>query len=57
VAPFENLSLPINLMWGLLIFQEIPTWMMLAGASLALLSGLYILCLDRRARQKAIEPA
>ena len=57
VAPFEYLSLPINLMWGLLIFQEIPTWMMLAGASLTLLSGMYILYLDRKARQKAISPA
>lgn len=49
-APFEYLSLPINLMWGLLLFQEIPTWMMLVGASLTLLSGMYILYLDRRAR-------
>ena len=57
VAPFEYLSLPINLMWGLLIFHEIPTWMMLAGASLTLLSGMYILYLDRKARQKAVEPA
>lgn len=51
-APFEYLSLPINLMWGLIIFQEIPTWMMLAGASLTLLSGMYILYLDRKARQQ-----
>jgi drug/metabolite transporter (DMT)-like permease len=43
-------------MWGLLIFQEIPTWMMLAGATLTLLSGMYILYLDRKARQKATEP-
>lgn len=56
-APFEYLSLPINLMWGLLLFREIPTWMMLMGASLTLLSGMYILYLDRKARQKAAEPA
>ena len=54
-APFEYLSLPINLMWGLLIFHEIPTWMMLVGASLTLISGMYILYLDRKARQKGIE--
>jgi drug/metabolite transporter (DMT)-like permease len=52
-APFEYLSLPINLMWGLLIFQEIPTLMMLLGAALTLLSGMYILVLDQKARQKA----
>lgn len=56
-APFEYLSLPINLMWGLILFQEIPTWMMLVGASLTLLSGMYILVLDRKARQKAANPA
>ncbi|MCA9976023.1 MAG: hypothetical protein KC413_09755 [Anaerolineales bacterium] len=26
VAPLENVSLPINIMWGFLIWQEIPTW-------------------------------
>jgi drug/metabolite transporter (DMT)-like permease len=56
-APFEYLSLPINLMWGLILFQEIPTWMMLVGASLTLLSGMYILVLDRKAHQKAANPA
>ncbi len=56
-APFEYLSLPINGMWGLIIFQEIPTLTMLAGALLTLLSGMYILYLDRKARQKAAGPA
>ena len=56
-APFEYLSLPINLMWGLIIFQEVPTWVMLVGASLTLLSGMYILYLDRKARQNAAEPS
>ncbi len=56
-APFEYLSLPINLMWGLVLFQEIPTLMMLAGALLTLLSGMYILYLDRKPRLKAAGPA
>jgi drug/metabolite transporter (DMT)-like permease len=56
-APFEYCSLPINLLWGLILFQEIPTGMMLAGAALTLLSRMYILFLDRKARQKAAEPA
>jgi drug/metabolite transporter (DMT)-like permease len=43
IAPFEYVSLPINIMWGFLIWQEIPTWMTLAGAFLTLFSGLYVL--------------
>ena len=42
-APFEYLSLPINLMWGFAIWREIPTVWILAGAALTLLSGLFIL--------------
>jgi len=47
IAPFEYLSLPINILWGLLFFSEIPTWMTLIGAGLTLLSGLYILYRER----------
>ncbi len=56
-APFEYLSLPINVMWGFAIWREIPTRMTLAGAALTLLSGMFILYLDRRARRKSTEPA
>lgn len=42
-APFEYVSLPIGVMWGFLIWQEVPTIMTLAGASLTLFSGLYVL--------------
>lgn len=54
-APFEYLSLPINVFWGLLIWQEIPTWMTWAGSALTLLSGIFILYLDRKARQLITE--
>jgi drug/metabolite transporter (DMT)-like permease len=47
-APFEYISLPINVMWGLIFWQEVPTWMTLAGAVLTLLSGMYILYRERR---------
>lgn len=43
VAPFEYASLPINVLWGFVIWRDIPTWTTLTGAFLALLSGLYIL--------------
>jgi S-adenosylmethionine uptake transporter len=50
VAPFEYIALPINIMWGLVIWQEIPTWATLAGAFLTLSSGLYILYRERKER-------
>ena len=48
VAPFEYVSLPISVMWGLVIWQEIPTWATLAGAFLTLSSGMYVLYRERR---------
>ena len=48
IAPFEYVSLPINIIWGFLIWQEIPTLMTLAGACLTLSSGLYILVRERK---------
>jgi len=48
IAPFEYISLPINIMWGFLIWQEVPTLMTLAGAFLTLFSGLYVLYRERK---------
>ena len=48
IAPFEYVSLPINIMWGFLIWQEVPTVMTLAGAFLTLASGLYVLYRERK---------
>ena len=42
IAPFEYLSLLINIMWGFLIWQEVPTVVTLAGAALTLSSGLFV---------------
>ena len=50
VAPFEYASLPINMMWGFVIWREVPTLLTLAGASLTLLSGMYILHRERMER-------
>ena len=55
-APFEYLSLPINVMWGFVIWREIPALMTWAGAGLTLLSGMFILYLDRKARQASPDP-
>ena len=42
-APFEYVALLFSVMWGVLIWQEIPTWVTWVGASLTILSGVYIL--------------
>jgi drug/metabolite transporter (DMT)-like permease len=55
-APVEYLSLTISVMWGFVIWREIPTAMTWAGAALTLLSGLFILYLDRKARQNSTAP-
>lgn len=54
IAPFEYLALPINIMWGLFLWQEIPTWATLAGALLTLSSGVYILYRERREQPATI---
>lgn len=47
IAPFEYISLPINIMWGFLFWQEVPTVMTLLGALLTLSSGMYVLYRER----------
>jgi len=47
IAPFEYVSLPINVMWGLLIWHEVPTWLTWVGALLTIGSGLFVLYRDR----------
>ena len=56
VAPFEYMALPIHITWGFLLWQEVPTWMTLAGASLALFSGLYVLYREQRDRTVGERP-
>jgi S-adenosylmethionine uptake transporter len=50
VAPFEYISLPINVIWGFALWHEFPTVMTWVGAALTLLSGFYILNLGRQNR-------
>lgn len=50
VAPFEYTALPINVMWGFLIWRELPTLTTWAGAALTLASGLYIVYRERNER-------
>jgi len=46
-APFEYLSLPLNVMRGFAIWREVPTLLTWAGARLTLLSGLFIMHRER----------
>ena len=54
-APFEYVALPINIMWGFVLWREVPSWLTLFGAALALGSGLYVLYRERRVKGKEIE--
>jgi len=47
VAPFEYVTLPINTMWGFVLWHQFPTLITLIGAGLTLLSGLYTLYQDQ----------
>lgn len=46
-APFEYVILPINIMWGLTLWGEVPTWSTIAGALLTLGSGMFVLYRER----------
>jgi drug/metabolite transporter (DMT)-like permease len=50
VAPFEYTPLLFNVMWGFIIWREVPTLGTLAGALLTLLSGVYILYREQKER-------
>jgi drug/metabolite transporter (DMT)-like permease len=43
-----------NMMWGFLIWREIPAGMTIAGAALTLLSGLYIFLQEQKPAQNPI---
>ncbi|MBL8095714.1 MAG: DMT family transporter [Anaerolineales bacterium] len=53
VAPFEYTALLISVMWGLLLWNEVPTWLTIIGASLTVGSGLYVLYRERRQKSRA----
>ena len=48
VAPFEYVTLPINTMWGFVLWHQFPTLATWAGAGLTVFSGLYILYQDQK---------
>lgn len=43
IAPFEYSSLPWAILWGYLIWADLPSWLTLLGVALVVGSGLYII--------------
>ncbi|MEL7125926.1 MAG: DMT family transporter [Pseudomonadota bacterium] len=50
VAPFEYIGLPLAVMWGFLVFGDVPMWEVWLGMALILSAGLFVFL---RERQKA----
>lgn len=48
MAPFEYATLPINAVWGVLLWQELPTATTWLGALLTVVSGIYIVYREQR---------
>jgi len=55
VAPFEYVTLPINTLWGFVLWHQFPTVATWAGAGLTGFSGLYILYQDQKERSEKVE--
>jgi drug/metabolite transporter (DMT)-like permease len=56
VAPFEYTPLLFNVMWGFIIWREVPTLITLVGALLTLLSGMYVLHRERKEQPRLNKP-
>lgn len=48
IAPFDYASMIFALLIGYFVFAEVPTWTMLAGASLVITAGILIIWRERR---------
>jgi len=53
VAPFEYATLPINAMWGFVLWHEVPTVRTWIGALLTVFSGIYIVYREQREQHAA----
>jgi drug/metabolite transporter (DMT)-like permease len=53
VAPFEYATLPINAIWGFVLWQEVPPLMTWIGALLTVFSGIYVVYREQRAQLAA----
>lgn len=56
MAPFEYLALLYSVLWGLLLWNEVPTWLTVIGAALTVGSGLYVLYRERVRKARVLAP-
>lgn len=54
VAPFEFSAIIWGVLWGFLVWQQLPDAQMWAGMSLIVASGLFLLWWENRLRKKAV---
>lgn len=62
VAPFEYTSIILGIVIGYFLFGDVPTWSMLAGTTIVVGAGLFVIMrehrlgLERRAQRKLVTP-
>jgi drug/metabolite transporter (DMT)-like permease len=56
VTPIKYLSLVFAIIFGLLIWDEVPKTLMLAGSSLVILSSLIIFIREKKLQKEIINP-
>jgi len=55
VAPFEYIGLPLAVLWGLVIFGDLPVWEVWVGIGLILGSGLFVFLRERQKAKVAVK--
>ena len=54
IAPFEYVGLPLAILWGWIIFGELPGPVAAAGIALILASGLFVFLRERQKKRRVI---
>ncbi|MFT5111405.1 MAG: S-adenosylmethionine uptake transporter [Parasphingorhabdus sp.] len=54
IAPFEYLMMPLSVLWGYLIWSEMPPVTTYLGIALIITSGMYVLHRDNRLKQQQV---
>ena len=56
VAPFEYASMPLSVLWGYLVFAELPDPVAFAGIALILAAGLGLIWREAVQRRETSRP-
>ena len=57
VAPVQYFEIPFAVLWGWLLFAELPNGLALVGIAIVMAAGLYIILRERRARTASARPS